>query len=84
MPTYPAQETITWRDVESSNVQQVGWDKDGNMYVLFRDKSLNGNSTLYMYRDVPRQRVVAAARAESVGRYLNQHIKPFHEAVKIR
>jgi len=81
---YPAQEEIRWRDVDSSNVRKVGWDKDGNMYVLFRDTSLNGTSTLYMYRSVPRQRVVAAARAKSVGKYINEHIKPHHPAVKIR
>jgi hypothetical protein len=81
---YPAQEEIRWRDVESSNVRKVGWDKDDNMYVLFRDASLNGNNTLYMYRSVSRQRVVAASRAKSVGKYINQHIKPYHPAVKIR
>ena len=84
MPAYPAQEKITWKDVVSSNVSKVGWDKIGNMYVLFRDSSPNGNNTLYMYRGVSRQRVIAASRANSVGGYLNQHIKPFHEAVKIR
>ena len=84
MATYPAQEEIRWRDVDSSNVRKVGWDRDGNMYVLFRDTSLEGKNTLYMYRSVPRQRVVAASRAASVGQYINTHIKPKHPAVRIR
>jgi hypothetical protein len=84
MTIYPAQEEIRWKDVDSSNVRKVGWDRDGNMYVLFRDVSLEGRNTLYMYRGVTRQRVVAASRAKSVGRYLNQHIKPHHDAVRIR
>jgi hypothetical protein len=81
---YPAQEQIRWKDVVSSNVRKVGWDKDSNMYVLFRTTNLNDGNTLYMYRGVPRQRVIAAARANSVGQYLNRKIKPFFEAVKIR
>jgi len=84
MPAYPAQEKITWKDVVSSNVRKVGWDRERNMYVLYRDTSSDGHGTLYMYRGVPRQRVVAAARAKSVGKYLNRHIFPEFPAVKIR
>lgn len=80
---YPAEE-VRWRDVDSSNVRQVGWDSRGNMYVIYRDTSGEGRNTMYAYVDVPRQRVVAASRARSVGRYINEHIKPHHEAVKLR
>lgn len=82
---YPAQEHIRWRDVVSSNVRKVGWDKEGNMYVLFEaTHPPTDRNTLYMYRDVPRQRVIAAARAKSVGQYIHRNIKPFFEAVRIR
>ena len=67
---------INWRLVESSNVDAVGWDKSGNMYVTF----LNG--TMYRYIGVSRQRAVAAAYADSVGSYINKKIKPFFKVVK--
>lgn len=55
--------------MDSSNIQYVGW-KDGSMFVLFKGDSL------YRYEGVSRQRAVACALAESVGKYLNQKIKP--------
>lgn len=61
--------TITWRDVESSNVARVGWGRTG-MFVRFR------SGTIYLYRGVSRQRAVACAYAPSVGHYLNTKIKP--------
>lgn len=80
---YPAEE-VRWRDVESSNVRRVGWDSRGNMYVIYRDSSAEGRNTMYAYADVSRQRVVAASRAKSVGKYINEHIKPNHDAVKLK
>lgn len=61
--------TITWRDVESSNVLRVGWGRNG-MFVKFR------SGRTYYYRGVSRQRAVAMAYAPSVGHYLNTKIKP--------
>lgn len=73
---FPA-EQIRWRDVTSSNVSRVGWDRDGNMYVVFQPASL------YVYRGVSRQRAVAMTRAKSVGSYLNKKIKPHFAAVRL-
>ena len=73
---HPAKK-IRWRDVTSSNIEAVGWDDAGNLYVRFTSHSL------YLYRGVTRQRVVAMAHARSVGQYLNKVIKPQFEAVKI-
>lgn len=68
---------IRWREVESSNVQAVGWDNENGMYVLFK------NGGLYLYKDVTRQRAVACFRAESVGKYVNKKIIPNFKATKI-
>jgi KTSC domain len=73
---HPA-EHIRWREVESSNVEAVGWDSEFRMYARFK------GGTIYMYEGVSRQRVVACALAKSVGSYFNQKIKPNYKAVKI-
>lgn len=61
---------------DSSNVQHVGW-KDGALYVLFK------GGALYMYDGVSRQRAVACALADSVGKYLNQKIKPTYSCTRL-
>jgi len=77
MATYPA-EHVQWRSTQhSTNVTSVGWDCNGNMYVNFRD------GRVYMYRGVSRQRVVAAWRSKSAGRYINRQIKPFFKAIRL-
>lgn len=76
MPKHPAKK-IRWREADSSNVQAVGWDNEDNMYILFK------HGGLYLYKDVTRQRVVAASRAESVGKYVNNEIIPHFTAIKI-
>jgi KTSC domain len=68
---------IRWRNVQSSNILAIGWDDESHMYVRF------GGHTLYRYDGVSRQRAVACSRAQSVGRYLNQKIKPNFQAVRI-
>jgi hypothetical protein len=73
---FPA-ESVEWREVDSSNVVRVGWDRFFNMYVEFRDGGT------YVYHDVPRQRVVAASRSNSVGAYIHRRIKPYYTAVKV-
>lgn len=55
--------------VTSSNVKSVGYDA-GNLYVDF----LNGGR--YRYLDVPIDLYDGILKAESVGKYLNTHIKP--------
>lgn len=77
MPTHPA-EKINWRNVHSSNVRRVGWDRHGSMFVEFHTGSV------YEYKGVSRQRAVACYLAKSVGRYINGKIKPHFPAVSIR
>ena len=74
---------IVWRQVESSNVKAIGWDQGRRLFVRFK------SGAVYAYPGVSRQRAVACAyarrltRAASVGRYINQRIKPHYQAVKI-
>jgi KTSC domain len=77
MGRFYSADQITWREVESSNVTAVGWDKYGRMYVRFP------GGALYMYEGVSRQRAVATAYAKSVGSYINHVIKPNFTAVKV-
>jgi hypothetical protein len=77
MAQLPAADKITWREVSSSNVAAVGWDRAKHMFVMF-----HGNS-MYMYEGVSRQRTVACVRAKSVGQYINKIIKPNFDAVKV-
>jgi hypothetical protein len=68
---------IRWREVVSSNVQAVGWDRHSGMYVQFRD------GAIYRYADVSRQRAVACSLAASVGQYVNQRVKPRFSCTKV-
>lgn len=70
---------ITWRQVESSNVQAVGWDNAGKiMFVRFK------NGQVYAYLQVSRQRAVfIASRCTSVGAYLNQVVKPKFPSLRV-
>lgn len=61
---------------DSSNVDAVIW-VPGGMIVRFH------GGAAYLYKGVSRQRAVAAARAKSVGTYINRVIKPQFEALKI-
>lgn len=60
--------------VESSNVVAVGYDLDLRMLVV----EFVGGS-VYGYFDVGEDAAVALLTAESVGKYLNAHIKPVYE-----
>lgn len=74
--------SITWREVDSSNVAAIGWpsqeyDGPGLMYVRFR------NGQTYCYLGVSRQRAVWITRAESAGQYINQVIKPQYPSLRV-
>jgi hypothetical protein len=69
--------SVNWRYVESSNVERVGWDNAGNMYVEYQGGSI------YVYLGVSRQRAVAAAYAQSVGRYIHRRIKGKFRPLKL-
>lgn len=73
-------ERIRWRQVKSTNVIAIGWDKKRHLYVRFHGVPAD---TVYMYEGVSRQRAVAASRAKSVGRYINKVIKPQFKAVRV-
>lgn len=68
---------VEWRPVDSSNVIKVGWDRQRGMFVTFK------SGAVYLYHDCSRQRAVACAYAESVGKYIHKHVKPNYECTRI-
>lgn len=74
-------EKVKWRDVESSNIERVGWGTFGHSEVVlveFKD------GRAYAYIGVTRQRAVAMIRAASVGRYFARWIKGHYDYLRIR
>jgi hypothetical protein len=64
---------------KSSAVQQIDYDEATNtLDVTF------ASGQRYQYKDVPRERYRAIGNAESVGRYLAEHIKPHYTAEHIQ
>lgn len=65
---------MSWsRSVFSSNVSEIGYDSDsGEMLVTWK----NGKTSAYA--GVSEETADAAARAPSVGQFLNSDIKPFY------
>lgn len=66
---------MSWsRSVFSGMVTEVGYDSDsGDMLVTWK----NGKTSAYA--GVPEEVADAAARAPSVGQFLNSEIKPFYQ-----
>ncbi len=64
--------------VQSSNVTSVGYESDTRT-LLVRFKS----GDLYKYRNVPPEVYKGLLMAESVGKYLNQHIKKTFKYEKV-
>lgn len=60
------------RPVDSSSVRSVGWS-DGTLELEY----VNGYT--YQYFDVPQPTYAALLAAESIGAYVNKHIKPHYE-----
>lgn len=61
---------INMIDVESSNVSKIGYDDtNSRLHVQFK------NGAKYVYDSVPRHKFDEMTGAESVGQYLNTHIK---------
>lgn len=70
--------TIDWREVTSSNVARVGYDKEaGRLYVQFK-----GNR-VYAYSGVSEKTFHSVVSAKSVGGYFNEHIKDHYEVHKL-
>lgn len=75
---------IRWREVDSSNVQAIGWSSTGEPLMLVRYKS----GKVFGYSPVSRQRAVALAHrrrlwGKSIGKYVNQVIKPNYRVWEI-
>jgi hypothetical protein len=65
-------------NVASSNVASIGYDEDtATLAVQF----LNGAT--YQYFDVPEAEFKGLRGAESVGKYLNEHIKGTYRFSKV-
>lgn len=62
-------------DVDSSNIQQVGYDSENmQLYIRFLAKG-NSSSSLYVYSDVEPEVWEGLFSAESKGSYLHHYIK---------
>ncbi len=66
---------ITMQDVESSQIQSVGYDA-ASQTLAIRFNTAKGFSE-YHYANVPQEIYDGLMRAESHGRYFGQNIKPF-------
>lgn len=63
--------------VDSSNLEQVGYDPDGmELYVQFKDGSL------YVYTEVPAQVYDGLLLASSKGSYLHREVKGTYDYEK--
>jgi len=69
------------RQINSSNINWVGWPAEGGQALLFVEFKGGGR---YVYNGVSRQLAVACAYAESTGSFFAKKIKPKYEATKIR
>lgn len=69
---------VEMQSVTSSNIDQIGYDKENNeLHVRFK------NGSLYIYEGVNEDHFVSMTTAESVGKYLNQHIKDVHSFKRV-
>lgn len=66
----------TMHPVESSQIESIGHDGT-HLHVKFK------SGGTYRYEDVPVEKFEAAKSAESIGRFLNQHVKGKHAHTKI-
>ncbi|EPS1221666.1 KTSC domain-containing protein [Burkholderia cenocepacia] len=71
-------QTITMREVESSQIHAIGHDAETKTLAI-QFKSKAGPGSTYHYRDFPADEFEKFAGAESIGRHFGQHIKPFPE-----
>jgi len=71
---------IEMKEVKSSNVSLVGYeDKSGTLRIMFKGK-FNG---AYDYNNVTPDEYDDLMKSESIGKHLNQKIKPNHRCDKI-
>lgn len=67
-------------DIVSSNIEWIGWPKDGEPLMVVQFKS----GFRYGYLPVSRQQAVAAAYAPSTGKYLHEKIMGIKKVVQLR
>jgi hypothetical protein len=68
---------VEMKPVSSSNISAIGHDSETRiLYVAFR------NNSVYLYHDVDADKHAALMKADSVGGYLNAHIKGAHKFTK--
>jgi len=65
-------------NVESSNINQVGYDSDSNTLII---KFHSGG--LYCYFDVDENLYNNLLNADSVGKFFNQHVKNLYDYQRI-
>lgn len=64
---------LDWKTVDSSNVQRIAYDEGTcTLAVTFH------NGGLYSYDHVDMEVFTDMQHAESVGKFLNAKVKPFH------
>ena len=63
--------------VVSSNIDRVTWTAEASLVVWFK------TGAAYRYPGVSRELYEALVSAESVGKYLNAHIKPSFPAERL-
>lgn len=69
--------SVEMKPVKSGNVAAVGHDPEAKtLHVAFR------NGSRYIYQDVDAEKHAALMKADSVGSYLNAHIKGAHKFSK--
>lgn len=72
----PKAPTIAMTGVKSSQIESIGHQGD-TLAVKFKSWGL------YHYHGVTAQQFAAMQKADSVGSYLHQHIKPKHKFSKV-
>lgn len=73
-----SERTIKLNPVVSSNVNSIGYDEASKtLSVLFK------NNTLYAYENVPHSVYLQLGAAPSIGKFLNENIKPNYSYKKV-
>ena len=68
---------IEWTDVDSSNIEAIGFDdEDDSLFVRFN------SGQEYVYYNVPEETFEAFKDADSKGKFLNEHVKGTYEYAK--
>ena len=74
---------VIYYEVASSNVQEVGYDRDdGSLYVRFLPKG-NSPGSLYIYKNVEPEIFSEFLDSDSKGRYVWQYLRDRYEYARI-